>query len=118
LSRSLAGPDSAFSLEPGEFKAMVDGVRVAEKALGRVDFGLSAAESKSRAFRRSLFVVQDILAGEIFTEQNVRSIRPGYGLHTRHLEEVLGRAAAHDLERGTPLGWEMVGAKSMGGLAN
>jgi N-acetylneuraminate synthase len=114
LSRSLAGPDSAFSLEPGEFKAMVDGVHIAEKALGCVDFGLSAAESKSRAFRRSLFVVEDILAGEIFTEQNVRSIRPGYGLHTRHLEEVLGRAAAHDLVRGTPLGWEMVGAKSMG----
>jgi len=114
LSRSLGGPDSAFSLEPGEFKAMVDGVRIAKKALGRVDFGLSAAENKSRAFRRSLFVVENLRAGEIFTEGNVRSIRPGYGLHTRHLGEVLGRAAARDIERGTPLDWEMIGVKSMG----
>jgi N-acetylneuraminate synthase len=76
---------------------------------------LSAAESKSRAFRRSLFVTEDIRAGEMFTAQNLRSIRPGYGLHPRHLEKVLGRAAARDLERGTPLGWDMVGAKSTGG---
>jgi len=113
LSRSLPGPDSAFSLEPQEFKAMVDGVRVAETVLGRVDYGLTAAEVGSRAFRRSLFVVDNVRAGEFFTEHNVRSIRPGYGLHTRHLDEVLGRTATRDIERGTPLNWDMVGIRSI-----
>ena len=113
LSRSLAGPDSAFSLEPQEFKALVDGVRVAETVLGRVEYGLTAEEAKSRAFRRSLFVVDNVRAGEMFTEHNVRSIRPGYGLHTRHLDEVLGRTATSDIERGTPLNWELVGAKGI-----
>jgi pseudaminic acid synthase len=111
LSRSLPGPDSAFSLEPQEFKAMVQSVRITEKALGRIEYGLSVAEKQSRAFRRSLFVVQNIRAGDPFTEENVRSIRPGYGLPTRHLKEVLGRAAAHDIERGTPLAWNMVGGQ-------
>lgn len=112
LSRSLPGPDSAFSLEPDEFKAMVDSVRAAEKALGQVDYDLSAAEAKSRAFRRSLFVVADIKAGEIFTEQNLRSIRPGYGLHPRYLGEIFGRVANRDVARGTPLDWSMVGGWS------
>ena len=108
LSRSIPGPDSAFSLEPQEFKAMVDAVRTAEKALGRVHFGLSSKEEASRAHRRSLFVVQDVKRGETFTAANVRSIRPGNGLHPRHLEEVLGKRAARDTERGTPLSWELV----------
>jgi pseudaminic acid synthase len=108
LSRATPGPDSAFSLEPHEFKAMVDAVRMAEKALGRVSFGLSAKEQASRVFRRSLFVVQDVKAGETFTAENVRSIRPGHGLHTRHLGEVLGRRAMRDIARGTPLSWELV----------
>jgi len=108
LTRSEAGPDSAFSLEPLEFKAMVEAVRIAEKALGEVHFGVSANEANSRVFRRSLFVVQDIKRGEPFTSANVRSIRPGHGLHTRHLAEVLGRQAACDIERGTPLSWELV----------
>jgi pseudaminic acid synthase len=108
LSRSEPGPDSAFSLEPHEFKAMVDAVRVAEKALGEVHFGVSEKEASSRVFRRSLFVVRDIRGGEPFTAENVRSIRPGHGLHTRHLPEVLGRRAARDIERGTPLSWELV----------
>jgi pseudaminic acid synthase len=108
LSRSTPGPDSAFSLEPDEFKAMVDAVRTAEKALGEVHFGLSAKEEASRAHRRSLYVVEDTKAGETFTAANVRSIRPGHGLHTRHLEEVLGRRAARNIERGTPLSWELV----------
>jgi pseudaminic acid synthase len=109
LSRSLAGPDSPFSLEPQEFKSMVDGVRIAEKALGRVNYGLSAAETKSRGFRRSLFVVKNVRAGELFTEKNLRSIRPGYGLHTRYLQEVLGRTATREIQRGTPLAWDMIG---------
>jgi len=108
LSRSIPGPDSAFSLEPHEFKAMVDAVRVAEKALGEVQFGVSGKEEASRAFRRSLFVVEDVARGEIFTTANVRSIRPGNGLHPRHLTEVLGKTAAHGIKRGTPLRWEFV----------
>ena len=108
LSRSTPGPDSGFSLEPQEFKAMVEAVRTAEKALGEVHFGLSAKEEASRIFRRSLFVVQDVKRGETFTPENVRSIRPGYGLHTRHLGDVLGKRAVRDIERGTPLSWDLV----------
>jgi N-acetylneuraminate synthase len=108
LSRAMPGPDSAFSLEPDEFKAMVDAVRTAERALGKVHFGLSPKEEASRAHRRSLFVVQDVKAGEAFTAANVRSIRPGNGLHTRNLEAVLGRRATRNIERGTPLSWELV----------
>ncbi len=108
LSRAAGGPDSAFSLEPHEFKAMVDAVRVAERAVGTVYYGVSEAEAKSRIFRRSLFVVKDMHAGEKFTNENMRSIRPGYGLHTRYLNEVLGRTARCDILRGTPLVWDLV----------
>jgi pseudaminic acid synthase len=108
LSRATPGPDSGFSLEPHEFKAMVEAVRTAEKALGEVHFGLSAKEETMRVFRRSLFVVHDVKRGATFTPANVRSIRPGYGLHTRHLDEVLGKRAARDIERGTPLSWDLV----------
>jgi N-acetylneuraminate synthase len=108
LSRSVPGPDSAFSLEPQEFRAMLDAVRIAEKALGEVHFGLSEKEKASRAFRRSLFVVEDVRQGEVFTAENVRSIRPGNGLHTRHLNDVLGKSAAQGIKRGTPLSWEFV----------
>ena len=111
LSRSDKGPDSAFSLEPEEFKAMVDAVRVAEKALGQAHIGPVAKEEASRVFRRSLFVVEDMKSGEVFTSQNVRSIRPSDGLHTRHLQEVLGKRCTRDLERGTPLSWELVKAE-------
>ena len=109
LSRDVPGPDSAFSLEPDEFKAMVDAVRTAEKALGQVHYGVTERETASRTFRRSLFVVQDMKAGEMFTAENVRSIRPGHGLHTCHLEQVLGHCAGRDIERGTPLTWDLVG---------
>jgi pseudaminic acid synthase len=108
LSRAEGGPDSAFSLEPHEFRDMVNAVRVAEQALGVVRYGCGPLEEKSRAFRRSLFVVQDVRAGEPYTARNVRSIRPGYGLHTRHLEQVVGRVASRDVARGTPLAWELV----------
>jgi pseudaminic acid synthase len=108
LSRSHAGPDSAFSLEPAEFKAMVDAVRVTEKALGGIHFGLTEGERSSRVFRRSLFVVRAVRQGETFSEENVRSIRPGHGLHTRHLPQIVGQRAACDIERGTPLSWELV----------
>jgi pseudaminic acid synthase len=108
LSRATPGPDSAFSLEPHEFQAMVEAVRTAEKALGSIQYGVSEQEAKSRIFRRSLFVVQGIKMGDIFTAENVRSIRPGSGLHTRHFEEVIGRRASCDLKRGTPLKWSHV----------
>jgi len=108
LSRAVPGPDSAFSLEPPEFKHIVDAVRETEAALGNVYFGASEKEQASRRFRRSLFVVRDVKQGELFSTENVRSIRPGDGLHTRHLNEILGRRAAYDIERGTPMSWEMV----------
>lgn len=108
LSREHPGPDSAFSLEPAEFRAMVEAVRTAEKALGGVSFGTGGKEARSRSFRRSLFVVEEIRAGETFSEANVRSIRPGHGLAPKHLKEVLGRRAATDIKRGTPLDWDII----------
>ncbi len=113
LSRSVPGPDSAFSLEPQEFKTMVEAVRTAEKALGQVQYGNGASEGKSRIFRRSLFVVEDVKAGELFTTKNIRSIRPANGLHPRHLPEVLGCRASRDLRRGTPLAWDMVSSRTI-----
>jgi N-acetylneuraminate synthase len=111
LSRADGGPDSGFSLEPAEFKAMVDAVRMAEQAMGTIQFGVSEREAASRVFRRSLFVVGDVKAGAPFTTENVRSIRPGHGLHTRYLADVLGKSAAVDIERGTPLSWDLVSRK-------
>lgn len=108
MSRALKGPDSTFSLEPAEFRSMVDAIREAEKALGTVRYEATEKESASRTFRRSLFVVRSMRAGEPFTEENVRSIRPGMGLHTRYLPKVLGRRARCDIERGTPLAWDLV----------
>jgi pseudaminic acid synthase len=108
LSRATPGPDSAFSLEPHEFKAMVDAVRTAEKALGRVSYGFGPDEASSRVFRRSLYVVADVEAGERFTERNVRSIRPGHGLPPKYLPDVLGRRAARTLSTGTPLSWDLL----------
>ncbi len=108
LSRAVKGPDSAFSLEPDEFKAMVSAVRVAEKALGQVHFGAGAHEESSRVFRRSLFIVKDVKRGEELTITNVRSIRPGHGLHTRYLKDIVGKRVKRDIEQGTPLSWDLV----------
>jgi N-acetylneuraminate synthase len=109
LSRALPGPDSAFSLEPQEFKAMATATREAFTALGEPDFSPTPKEESSRIFRRSLFVVEDVRAGEAFTTKNVRSIRPGNGLHTRFQDVILGRRASRDIPRGTPLSWDLVG---------
>ena len=106
LDRSDGGPDGAFSMEPDEFAEMVNRVRDTEKALGTVDYTL---EEKDANRRRSLFVVEDIQEGDRFTDENVRSIRPGHGLAPKHLPTVLGSAAARNLERGTPLSWGDVG---------
>lgn len=106
IARADGGPDGAFSLEPAELKQMIDAIRVAEQAVGSAAYGPGTTESGSRAFRRSLFVVEDVKAGEALTERTVRSIRPGDGLHPRHYDEVLGRIAKRDLPRGTPLRFE------------
>ncbi len=109
LSRSAGGPDSAFSLEPDEFRRMVAAIRETEKALGCVCYSITEKECESRVFRRSLFVVRDMAPGEPFNPENVRSIRPGHGLHTRYLEDILGRRAARAIGKGTPLSWKLVG---------
>lgn len=114
LSRAEATADAAFSLEPAEFRAMVEAVRMIERALGDGAIGPAPEELESRRFRRSLFVVEDVAAGEVLTERNVRSIRPGNGLHTRHYEAVLGRRAAVRIERGTPLSWDLVAPSEPG----
>jgi pseudaminic acid synthase len=113
LSRSDKGPDSAFSLEPSEFKSMVTAVREAQKAIGRICYTFSEKEAASRVFRRSLFVVRDMNAGDEFTEKTVRSIRPGYGLHPRYFNTILGRRSSCLIEKGTPLDWKHVGAVSL-----
>jgi pseudaminic acid synthase len=108
LSRTKSGPDSAFSLEPHEFESMVKAIRIAEKSLGKVHYGVSAREVESRVFRKSLFVVRDVKKGEAFSDENIRSIRPGYGLHPRYLKNVLGRCATLDIKRGTPFQMDMM----------
>lgn len=108
LSRADGGPDGAFSMEPGEFKQMVDEIRIVEKALGKVTYKLTDKQEKSREEGRSLFVVKDMKAGEVFTEENMRSIRPAFGMAPRYYEEILGKKARIDIERGTPLDWKHV----------
>lgn len=103
LDRSIGGPDASFSLDEAEFTAMVKAVREAEVAVGKVDYTLTEKMKKSREFSRSLYAVEDINAGEVITEQNIRSIRPGYGLHPKYFREVLGKKAKIDMKRGLPL---------------
>jgi pseudaminic acid synthase len=107
-SRDIGGPDSEFSLEPDEFSNMVKAVREVEEALGQVNYTLSEKTKRSREFSRSLFVVKDIKKGDPFTSENVRSIRPAYGLHPRHLKEILGKRAKKGLRKGTPLDWDLI----------
>lgn len=103
LSRADGGVDSAFSLEPDELKTLVIEAKRAYKARGKINYELSESEKKSLVFRRSIYVCEDIKAGEAFTEQNIRCIRPGYGLHPRYYEATIGKAAAKGLAKGTPL---------------
>lgn len=107
-SRQEPGPDSAFSMEPAEFKAMVEAVRIAEKAIGEINYDRTAAEAKSLAFRRSIFSSRDIAAGESFTKENTCIIRPSDGLEPKHINTVLGKSAAHFIPRGTPLSWDLI----------
>lgn len=108
LSRSIPGPDSAFSLEPHEFKELVETIRLVEKTLGAAKYGVADCEKKNRIFRRSLFVIKDMKAGDIFSPDNLRSIRPAYGLSPKCINDLFGRRASRDIERGTPLSWELV----------
>ncbi len=108
LNRKIKNPDSSFSMEPHEFKRMVEDIRAAERAMGKISYELSEREKINRNFRRSIFAVKDIKKGETFTEENIKVIRPGYGLPPKYYEGVLGKKAARDIERGTPLDWSMV----------
>lgn len=108
LSRADGGADAEFSMEPAEFKQMVDEIRIVEKALGKVTYELTEQQIRSREDGRSLFVVKDMKEGEIFTEDNVRSIRPNFGLHTMYYEDILGKKAKKDIAKGTPLAWNQI----------
>lgn len=109
LRRSDGGPDAAFSMEPQEFKEMVDNIRILEKALGKVSYDLSEKQAREREHSRSLFVAQDMKAGEVFTPENLRSVRPADGLHTKYYEQLLGRRITRDAKLGTPMDWSLVG---------
>jgi pseudaminic acid synthase len=108
LSRKDGGPDGAFSMEPDEFKRMAEDIRAVERALGKATYELTAQQEKSREDGRSLFVAEPIKAGEELTERNVRSVRPAFGLHTMYYEEILGKRAKMDLEKGMPLAWRHI----------
>ena len=107
LDKSIGGADADFSLDKKEFAEMIKAVRDAEKLLGKVDYSMTETKKKSRQFSRSLYVAEDIKAGEVITEQNVRSVRPGYGLHPKYLNQVLGKKALHDLSKGAAATMEM-----------
>lgn len=108
IDRSQGGPDSKFSMEPEEFRQMVDSVRTVEKALGKVTYELTRKAENGRELSRSLFVVEDVKKGQELTERNVRSIRPGYGMHPKHYFEVMGKKSSKDIKRGTPLDWDLI----------
>ena len=108
LARADGGPDAAFSLEPGEFTALVRDCKDAWRALGRPGYDLKGSERGSAVFRRSLYVVADVAAGQPLDERSIRSIRPGFGLPPKELPSILGRPAARNLQRGEALSWDMI----------
>lgn len=108
LKRADGGADAAFSMEPAEFKEMVDTIRIIEKAMGKATYELTEKQQASKELSRSLFVAKDMKAGEVFTPENLRSIRPACGLHTKYYEELLGRKVKEDVKSGTPMVWELV----------
>lgn len=109
LSREIENPDSSFSMEPAEFKQMVEDIRMAEKAIGKVEYGVTEQEKSSIVFRKSIFAVENIKKGEIITEKNVRVIRPGYGLEPKYYNQIMGQLALKDIEKGTPIKFNMLG---------
>jgi pseudaminic acid synthase len=108
LDRRMGGPDAAFSIEPQEFRAMADAIRETEQALGEVSYRVSPEAEKNRVFTRSLFAVKDIRPGELFTRENIKSIRPGHGLPPKLLTHILDRRARKAIQRGTPMTWEIL----------
>lgn len=108
LNKSIGGPDADFSLDEMEFSEMVKSVRDAEKAIGSVTYELSEKVQKNKKFARSLFVIKDIKAGDIITQENIRSIRPGYGLHPKHYAKIMGMKAKINLKRGTPMSFDFI----------
>jgi N-acetylneuraminate synthase len=108
LSRKIETPDSFFSIEPQELKELVENIRIAEKALGKVHYGLTEEEQKSKNFRRSLFVVEDIKKGQVFSSENIKSIRPSDGLEPKYIATVLGKKAKRDIKKGTPLSKDLI----------
>lgn len=109
ISREIENPDSSFSMEVGEFAQMVKDIRMAELAMGQVKYGPSKSEETNCMFRRSIFVTKDVKKGEKLSEENIRVIRPGHGLKPKYFEEVLGKTALKDIERGTPLSFDVIG---------
>lgn len=108
LDKKIGGADAHFSLDEIEFTAMVKAVRTAEKMLGKVTYEMDEKKAKSREFSRSLFVVEDVKKGDILSEKNIRSVRPGFGLHPKHYEELLGRTFITDIAKGVPLSFELI----------
>jgi len=108
LDKSIGGPDAHFSLDEKEFKEMVDAVRLTEKMMGKVDYEMTEKKKKSRQFSRSLFVVADVKEGDLLTKENVRSIRPGFGMHPKYLTEIIGKEFKGNIERGTPLSFDLL----------
>jgi len=108
LDRKLGGPDAAFSLEPDEFKKMVDSIREVEKSMGKKDYVVTKSALKGRMFARSLFASEDIRAGDVFSIKNIKSIRPGYGLPPKFLHDIIGKKSRYNIKRGTPLSWKTV----------
>lgn len=108
LDEQLGGPDAAFSLNPEDFSRMVQGIRDLEAALGTISYACTREVNQSRALSRSIFVTHDIRAGEQFSQDNVRVIRPGYGLHPRYFHKILKKNARTEIKRGTPLSWDLI----------
>lgn len=108
ISREVENPDSSFSMEPHEFKKMVEDIRMVERAKGTVHYGVTKEEEGNIVFRRSIFVVKDIKKGEVLTEENIRVIRPGYGMKPKYYTQILGRKAVKDIKYGTPLSFEEI----------
>lgn len=108
LDRSEGGVDSAFSMEPDEFKLLVEESLKAWESLGKITYQVSEAEKRSMVFRRSLYVTEDVEKGEVFSEKNIRAIRPGYGLATKFLPIFLGKTSSKDIKKGTPLSFELL----------
>jgi len=108
LKRSYGGPDASFSLEPQEFSSMVESIRLVEKALGMAHFHVTEGELKSKVFRKSLFIIKDMKTGDTISEENIRSIRPGYGIMPKYMKDVLGKKINRNVKKGSPLSWDFV----------